>query len=62
MIFDQGFGYWKAFSKSYEARQFPFEGDSTLQVDTSMKANEHLEMRHSGNWPTIITLNEVLQN
>ena len=62
VIFDQGFGYWKAFSTSYAARQFPFEGDSTLQVDTSMKVNEHLEMRHSGNWPTIITLNEVLQN
>ncbi|EAQ32828.1 DEAD/DEAH box helicase [Idiomarina baltica] len=62
VIFDQGFGYWKAFSKSYEARQFPFEGDSIIQVDTSMKLNEHLEMRHSGNWPTIITFNEVLSS
>lgn len=59
VIFDQGFGYWKAFSANYAARQFPFEADVTMQVDLARQTSEHLEMRHSGNWPTVITLNEV---
>lgn len=59
IIFDQGFGYWKAFSNSYIARQFPFDADVATQLNIAEQASEYLEMRHSGNWPTIITLNEV---
>ncbi|WP_417681886.1 DEAD/DEAH box helicase [Pseudidiomarina aquimaris] len=59
IILDQGFGYWKVFSKSFAARQFPFEADVSLQVEASKKAIEQLQMRHSGQWPTIITFNQV---
>ncbi|WP_113905745.1 DEAD/DEAH box helicase [Aliidiomarina celeris] len=59
VIFDQGFGYWKAFSTNYAARQFPFDADVSGQVEWANESIEQLQMRHSGNWPTIITFNEV---
>ena len=61
IIFDQGFGYWKAASVNYADRQFPFETDVAKQVEIAQQSSEQLEMRHSGNWPTIITFNEVLE-